>query len=130
MKQNKVEVVEQKEPKLHHIHQPEYEFQSIWNEDNYEYEIIFTATKCTEHFNKKYKDGDTLVLSLDEMDVEALYNDLRSVLIQRAKQKLNTLVEQDIAYWKADSDMTEKEYFDRDEILYDKRGNRKELKFK
>ena len=129
MKQNKVEV-EQREPNVHHIHQPEYDLHSAWNDDNYEFEIAFTATKCTEHFNKKYKDGDTLVLSLEEMYVEALYHDLRSVLIQRAKQKLNTLVEQDIAFWKADTDMTEKEYFDRDERLYDKRGNIKELKFK
>jgi hypothetical protein len=129
MKQKEVEV-EQREPKVHHIHQPEYDLHSEWNDDNYEFEIAFTATKCTEHFNKKYKDGDTLVLSLEEMYVEALYHDLRSVLIQRAKQKLNTLVEQDIAFWKADTDMTEKEYFDRDERLYDKRGNRKELKFK
>lgn len=124
MKQNKVEV-KQREPKFHHIHQPEYDLHSAWNDDNYEFEIAFTATKFTEQFNKKYKDGDTLVLSLEEMYVEALYHDLRRVLIQRAKQKLNTLVEQDIAFWKADTDMTEKEYFDRDERLYDKRGNRK-----
>ena len=113
------------EPKFHRIASPDYDFHTDWNENNFEFDIAFTATKTTEHFNKAYKEGELLILTLGETDLLCFYNEIRSALIKKAKMNLDTLVAQDRAYWRADSNMTDEEYDEREKRIYDQRGNRK-----
>jgi hypothetical protein len=94
-----------------------------WFDDNYSVAIELKGNYDSDGRKDAVpavKNGETLFMELSLEDAEFLFEELRTIIMERARIKYETFRQMDKAYWKAEHNMSDEEYDEREERINSK----------
>jgi hypothetical protein len=106
-------------PKLKSLDNPSIN-EVCWFDDNYSVAILFEGKRDTDGrkgITPAVKSGEELLLEMSLDDAEFLFEELRTIIMERARIKYETFREMDKAYWKTECNMSDEEYYEREERI-------------